>query len=83
MLFKMLFSKCISKCFFGMLFKQIKAILEALPWMTQKVVAEPSGALAFAAARSRPAARRGPAVALVTGGSVDEAKLLDWMAPPD
>jgi threonine dehydratase len=34
-------------------------------------VAEPSGALALAAALARPPDRRGPAVCLVTGGSID------------
>jgi threonine dehydratase len=40
-----------------------------------KVVAEPSGALALAAALGMPRAERGKTVALVTGGSIDAAKL--------
>ncbi len=48
--------------------------------LQQKVIAEPSGALAFAAARERVSSRRGPAVALVTGGSVDERRLSEWLA---
>jgi threonine dehydratase len=40
-----------------------------------KVVAEPSGALAMAAAVAIPKAQRGKTVALVTGGSIDPAKL--------
>ena len=40
-----------------------------------KVIAEPSGALAIAAATAIPRAQRGKTVALVTGGSIDPAKL--------
>jgi threonine dehydratase len=40
-----------------------------------KVIAEPSGALAVAAAQAIPVKSRGKAVALVTGGSIDPAKL--------
>ena len=40
-----------------------------------KIVAEPSGALSVAAALATPKARRRKTVALVTGGSIDPAKL--------
>ncbi|MGH9337230.1 MAG: pyridoxal-phosphate dependent enzyme, partial [Vicinamibacteria bacterium] len=40
-----------------------------------KIVAEPSGALALAAALSMPKSERGKTVCLVTGGSIDPAKL--------
>ena len=43
--------------------------------MRDKVVAEPSGALAVAAALATPAAARGVTVSIVTGGSIDAAKL--------
>jgi threonine dehydratase len=43
--------------------------------LTERIVAEPSGALALAAALADPPARRGRAVALVTGGSIDAQKL--------
>ncbi|HJS72667.1 MAG TPA: threonine/serine dehydratase [Vicinamibacteria bacterium] len=45
-----------------------------------KVVAEPSGALAIAAALAIPKAERGKTVALVTGGSIDPAKLSGILA---
>lgn len=41
----------------------------------EKIVAEPSGALALAAALATPAARRGPTVCIVSGGSIDAGKL--------
>lgn len=44
-----------------------------------KLVAEPSGALALAAALAMPASERGLCVCLVTGGSVDGAKLASWL----
>ena len=44
------------------------------------VVAEGAGALAFAAACSIPAEERGRSVCLVTGGSIDTAKLLDVLS---
>lgn len=40
-----------------------------------KVVAEPSGALALAAAEAMPHSARGVSVAIVTGGSIDPVKL--------
>jgi threonine dehydratase len=43
--------------------------------LAERIVAEPSGALALAAALADPAERRGRAVALVTGGSIDAQKL--------
>jgi len=43
--------------------------------LENKLVAEPSGALACAAARCEPLERRGRSVALVTGGSIDPEKL--------
>jgi threonine dehydratase len=45
------------------------------------VVAEGAGALAFSAALAEPPARRGTAVALVTGGSIDPAKLAAILDP--
>ncbi len=46
-----------------------------------KVVAEPSGALSVAAAVAIPNAHRGKTVALVTGGSIDPAKLARILSP--
>jgi len=43
--------------------------------LDQKIVAEPSGALALVAALGESPARRGLSVAIVTGGSIDAAKL--------
>jgi threonine dehydratase len=43
--------------------------------LREKIVAEPSGALALAAALATPAAERGPTVCIVTGGSIDAATL--------
>ncbi len=43
--------------------------------LRDRIVAEPSGALAVAAAEDAPAGERGRAVALVTGGSIDADKL--------
>lgn len=45
------------------------------------VVAEGSGALALAAAMAMPAERRGRCVCLVTGGSIDAAKLASILQP--
>jgi threonine dehydratase len=45
-----------------------------------KVVAEPSGALALAAALAIPQADRGKTVAIVTGGSIDAVKLSGILA---
>jgi threonine dehydratase len=45
-----------------------------------KIVAEPSGALATAAALEIPASERGKTVCLVTGGSIDAAKLAEILA---
>ncbi len=42
-----------------------------------KLVAEPSGALALAAAQTQDPDRRGTCVCLVTGGSVDAGTLAD------
>jgi threonine dehydratase len=52
----------------------VKSAVKCLA-LWNKVVAEPSGALAVAAARVIPIARRGKTVALVTGGSIDSAML--------
>ncbi|MEE8460081.1 MAG: pyridoxal-phosphate dependent enzyme [Phycisphaerales bacterium] len=43
--------------------------------LREKIVAEPSGALALTAALATPAAERGPTVCIVTGGSIDAATL--------
>lgn len=45
-----------------------------------KIVSEPSGALATAAALSVPPDQRGKSVCLVTGGSIDTAKLVSLLA---
>jgi threonine dehydratase len=45
--------------------------------LREKIVAEPSGALALAAALATPAAERGPTVCIVTGGSIDAATLAE------
>lgn len=49
--------------------------------LENRVVVEPSGALAVAAALD--AGRRRPAVALVTGGSIDTALLAELLSPGD
>jgi len=43
--------------------------------LREKIVAEPAGALALAAALATPAIERGTTVCIVTGGSIDAAKL--------
>ncbi len=45
-----------------------------------RIVAEPSGALALAAALATPPSERGRTVALITGGSIDAAKLAAILA---
>lgn len=45
-----------------------------------KIIAEPSGALTAAAALSVAEAERGKSVCLVTGGSIDEAKLVSILS---
>lgn len=57
----------------------VKSMVRSLA-LTQKIVAEPSGALAVAAALSDNPAERGRAVAIVTGGSLDAAKLVAILA---
>jgi len=58
-------------------------VKEAMRLLAQKnhVVAEGSGALAMAAALDEPRERRGVAVALVTGGSIDLPKLAAILDP--
>jgi threonine dehydratase len=58
---------------------QVKGAVKRLA-LWNKVVAEPSGALALAAALAIPKAQRGRTVALVTGGSIDPAKLSGILA---
>jgi threonine dehydratase len=48
--------------------------------LQDKIVAEPSGALALAAALMVPAERRGTSACLVTGGSIDPEKLVAILA---
>jgi threonine dehydratase len=55
------------------------AVMSLALW--NKVVAEPSGALSVAAALAIPKAERGKTVALVTGGSIDAAKLAGILSP--
>jgi len=57
----------------------ISAVKSLALW--NKVVAEPSGALSVAAALAIPKADRGKTVALVTGGSIDPAKLAGILSP--
>lgn len=52
----------------------VKAMVRRLA-LDQKIVAEPSGALAVVAALQENPSERGPSVALVTGGSIDAPKL--------
>jgi threonine dehydratase len=59
--------------------EEVKSAVKALA-LWNKVVAEPSGALSVAAARAIPVAQRGKTVALVTGGSIDAAKLSGILA---
>jgi len=61
----------------------VKAAVKNLA-LWNKIVAEPSGALSVAAALSVPKAQRRPwgkTVALVTGGSIDPAKLAGILSP--
>lgn len=53
----------------------VKSMVKRLA-MGNKMVAEPSGALAAAAATNLPIEKRGRCVCLVTGGSIDRAKLM-------
>lgn len=59
----------------------VKGMVRALA-LEQKVVAEPSGALAVAAALRESPSERGRSVAIVTGGSIDAAKLASILADP-
>ena len=43
--------------------------------LTHKLVAEGSGALAYAAARSMPGSDRGRSVCVISGGSIDASRL--------
>jgi threonine dehydratase len=58
----------------------VKSAVRSLA-LWNKIVAEPSGALSVAAARSIPESERGKTVALVTGGSIDGAKLAEILSP--
>ena len=53
----------------------VKSMVKRLA-MRNKIIAEPSGALAAAAATNLPLEKRGRCVCLVTGGSIDRAKLM-------
>lgn len=53
----------------------VKSMVKRLA-MGNKMVAEPSGALAAAAATNLPLEKRGRCVCLVTGGSIDRTKLM-------
>jgi threonine dehydratase len=61
---------------------EVKAAVKRLA-LRDKVVAEPSGALALAAALRIPDSERGRTVCLVTGGSIDPAKLAAILTEPD
>ncbi len=61
--------------------ESVKAAVRRLA-LQDKIVAEPSGALALAAALMVPAERRGTSVCLVTGGSIDPEKLAAILATP-
>ena len=56
--------------------RAVRAAVKSLA-LANKIVAEPSGALALAAALATPAAERGDTVVLVTGGSIDRDLLVD------
>lgn len=58
--------------------KDVKAKVRRLA-LGNKIIAEPSGALATAAARAVDSKRRGLSVCLVTGGSIDVEKLLPML----
>ena len=53
----------------------VKSMVKRLA-MGNKIIAEPSGALAAAAATNLPLEERGQCVCLVTGGSIDRTKLM-------
>ncbi len=57
----------------------VKATMARLAWRN-KLIVEPSAALATAAALSVPPERRGVSVCLVTGGSVDRKKFLEFVS---
>jgi threonine dehydratase len=56
--------------------RAVRAAVKSLA-LANKMVAEPSGALALAAALATPAEERGETVCLVTGGSIDRDLLVD------
>lgn len=56
--------------------RAVRAAVKSLA-LADKMVAEPSGALALAAALAAPADERGETVCLVTGGSIDRDLLVD------
>ena len=51
--------------------------------LADRIVAEPSGAIGVAAAEMEDPKRRGVAVAPITGGSIDRAKLVDILSEED
>lgn len=57
---------------------EVKTMVKRLA-LGNKIVSEPSGALAAAAAVRMPAEQRGTAVCLVTGGSIDAEKLISML----
>ena len=59
----------------------VKAAIKRLA-LRNRIVAEGSGALAVAAALARGQRSRGPAVCLVTGGSIDTSTLLEILGDP-
>jgi threonine dehydratase len=60
----------------------VKASVRSLA-LRDKIVSEPSGALALAAALRLPESERGRTVCLVTGGSIDASKLASILADPE
>lgn len=56
--------------------KKVKSAVKSLA-LHNKIIAEPAGGLALAAALDMPEAERGYSVCLVTGGSIDSVTLVD------
>jgi len=59
--------------------RAVRAAVRSLA-LANKIVAEPSGALALAAALATPASERGASVCLVTGGSIDRDLLVEILS---
>jgi threonine dehydratase len=59
--------------------RAVRAAVRSLA-LGNRIVAEPSGALALAAALATPASERGESVCLVTGGSIDRELLVEILS---